>query len=103
MAVLSKSYKILSDWEGKRYLGLELDWDNEKREVHLSMIAYGVNALKRFNNKKPCKPQYQPYPHIKPVYGAKAQYLEQEDMSSILSQEDKKSIQEVTGMFLYYV
>ena len=49
MVVLSKSYKISSDWQGKRYLGLDLDWDYEKREVHLSMLTYVDDALKRFN------------------------------------------------------
>ena len=35
MVVLSKSSNISSDWKGKIYLGLDLDWDDEKREVHL--------------------------------------------------------------------
>ena len=39
MVLLSKIYKNLNDWEGKRYLGLDLDWDYEKREVHLSMLT----------------------------------------------------------------
>ena len=30
MVVLRKSYKISSDWEGKQYLGLDLDWYYEK-------------------------------------------------------------------------
>ena len=102
MVVLSKRYNILSNWEGKRYLGLDLDWDYEKREVNLSMLTYVNNTLKRFNHKKPRKPQNQPYPHTKTVYGAKAQISKPEDMSEILSQAYKKFIQEVTGTFLYY-
>ena len=35
--VLNKFYGIKTDWEGKRYLGITLDWDYTKREVHLSM------------------------------------------------------------------
>ena len=27
MSVLKRSYKIYADWKGKRYLGLDLDWD----------------------------------------------------------------------------
>ena len=53
MAVLIKSYKISSKWEGRSYLGLELDWGYENREMHLSMIAYIVDALKRFDHKQP--------------------------------------------------
>ena len=79
-----------------------MGWDYDKRKVHLSMITYVNDALKRFNHKKPRKPQDQPYPHTKLVYGAKAQFSEQEDMSEILSQKDNKFILEVTGTFLYY-
>ena len=46
---LIKSYKISRDWEVKRYLELDLDWYFEKREVHLSMLTYIDDALKRFN------------------------------------------------------
>ena len=89
MAILRKIYRISSDWEGKQYLILDLDWDYEKRKVHLSMLAYVYDALKRSNHEKTCKPQDQPYPHIKPFYRAKAQFSEQEEMSAILSQEEK--------------
>ena len=70
-----------------------MEWDYEKREVHLSMLTYVVDALKRFNHEKPRKPQHHPYLHTKTVYGAKAQFSEPEDMSEILSQANKKSIQ----------
>ena len=102
MVVLSKSYKISSDWEGKQHLGLDLDWNDEKLEVHLSMLTYFDNALKRFNDEKPRKTQDQPYPQTKTVYRAKAQFSDPEDMSEIFSQADKKFIQEVTETFLYY-
>ena len=102
MAVLKENYSISHDWEGKRYLGLDLDWDYEKREVHLSMLQYVVDALKRFHHEAPLKPQHQPYPRVKPVYGAKAQYSADDDDSPLLSKADKTFIQEVTGTFLYY-
>ena len=34
MVILSKIYKISIKWEGKRYLGLDLDWDDKKQKVH---------------------------------------------------------------------
>ena len=37
------------DLEGKQYLGLDMDWDYNKREVHLSMLTYADDALKGFN------------------------------------------------------
>ena len=102
VTVLKSNYKICTDWSGKQYLGIDLDWDYTNKKVHLSMIQYVINALKRFNHKKPRKPQDQPYPHVKPNYGTKAQYAEDDDPSPPLSKEDKKFIQEVTGTFLYY-
>ena len=39
MTFLSNHYTISSDWTGPRYLGLDLDWDYEKREVHLYMLS----------------------------------------------------------------
>ena len=86
MVVLSKSYKIPSNLERKQYLGLDLDWYYEKREVHFSMLTYIDDALKRSNHKKPFKPQEHPYPHTKTVYRSQAQFSEPEDMSEILSQ-----------------
>ena len=93
MVVLIKIYKISSDWEVKQYLGLDLDWDYEKREVHLSMLTYVNDALKRFYHKKLRKTQDQPYPHTKTVYWYKAQFSEPEDMSEILSQANKNFVQ----------
>jgi hypothetical protein len=34
---LKQDYKIEKDWEGTWYLGITLDWDYKKHEVHLSM------------------------------------------------------------------
>jgi hypothetical protein len=45
---------------------------------------------------------HQPYPHVKPTYSAKAQYMEDVDTSLPLYKKGKKYIQEVIGTFLYY-
>jgi hypothetical protein len=66
------------------------------------MIDYIPEALTRFQHQAPNKPQHQPYPHIKPNYGAKVQYTEDTFTSALLPNEDKKFIQEVIGTFLYY-
>ena len=81
ISVLKQDYEIDMDWEGTRYLGLTLDWDYTKREVHLSMPGYIENALVRFGHELPVKPQMQPYPHTIPTYGAKIQYAKAADTS----------------------
>ena len=100
--ILKEHYEISMDREGSRYLGITMDWDYDKREVHLSMPGYVRKALTRFKHPTPSKPQNQPYPHIPIKYGAKVQYAEPEDSSPLLNKADQKFIQEVTGTFLYY-
>jgi len=58
-------------------------------------------ALLRFKHIALSKPQHQPYPHVKPNYGAKAQYETQRDDSPKLDKAGTKFIQEVTGVFLF--
>ena len=37
LSVIQQYYKCTADWEGTRYLGMTLEWDYDKHEVHLSM------------------------------------------------------------------
>ncbi len=66
------------------------------------MLEYVPKALERFQHKGPSTPQHQPYPHIKPTYGATCQYAEASNTSELLSKENKTYTQEVIGTFLYY-
>ena len=38
LSVLKSNYKISTDWSGKRYLDIDLDWDYAHNKVHLSML-----------------------------------------------------------------
>jgi hypothetical protein len=101
-SILSKHYKCLHDWDGQRYLGMNINWDYTGRAVHVLMLDYVPKALTRFQHTPPRIPQHQPYPHVKPTYGAKAQYTEEVDTSLPPDNKGKKYIQEVIGTFLYY-
>ncbi len=100
--VLKEHYKVEEDWEGKQYLGITLDWDYKNHKVHLSMPEYVEHALAPFNHPAPDKPQHQPHQHSIPTYRATVQYTKSEDTSRRLSPAEKKYIQEVIGVFLYY-
>ena len=65
------------------------------------MPGYIPKALLCFKHPIPTKPQDQPYPHVKPNYGAKTQHTAAEDTSPPLDKADKKIIQEVCGTFLF--
>ena len=60
MSILKTCYAVSRYWEVKRYLSLDLDWDYDKRHVHLSMLSFVTNALKRFHHMQTRKPQDQP-------------------------------------------
>jgi hypothetical protein len=99
--VLEEHYAISQDWEGKKYCGLTLDWDYEGHQVHLSLPGYIKRALIRFRHAQPKKRQDQPHQHVRPTYGAKAQYAEEGDSSEPLTKQEQKFVQEVVGVFLY--
>ena len=98
---LSENYVLDTDWDGKKYVGITLDWDYVGRKVHLSMPGYCDDALVRFGHVMR-KRTDQPHKHEVPVYGAKVQYAKDEDTSPPLSKEEKQFIQQVTGVFLFY-
>ena len=57
LSIIQQNYKCKAEWDGSRYLGLTLDWDYQKREVHVSMPGYVHEALQRFQWRAPSKPQ----------------------------------------------
>ena len=101
VSVLEEHYDISTDWHGKKYIGLTLDWDYEKREVHTSMPGYVDRGLTEFGHKPPARRQDSPHP-AKPIrYGAREQFAEAADNSPLLGKVGKKFIQKVNGKFLY--
>jgi hypothetical protein len=102
LQVLKQDYEIEEDWEGTCYLGITIDWDYKKREVHLSMPGYVKKALAQFCHRIPERSQHQPHKHTIPSYGATIQCAKPEDTTRLLSKEEKKYIQQVIGTFLYY-
>ena len=51
--ILQEHYTISNDWSGSRYLVMYIDWDYARQEVHLSMLSYVQDALKRFHHDLP--------------------------------------------------
>jgi hypothetical protein len=80
LQALNMHYKCSQDWGGKKYLGMDIDWDYKQRKVHVLMLEYVPKALMRFQHKAPSMAQHQPYPHVKPTYGTTHQYAEASNM-----------------------
>eukprot|EP00956_Cyclotella_meneghiniana_P024798 scaffold50421_cov81-Cyclotella_meneghiniana.AAC.3 len=100
LKTLEEHYKVTSDWKGDRYIGIHLQWDYNKRQVHLYMPDYVKRALKQFQHKLR-KRQNQPFPHTPIEYGAKHQYAKEKSKSPKLDAKGKKFIQQVCGKFLF--
>ena len=100
--MIRKYYPMTVDENATKYIGLTIQWDYTKRKAHIHMPGYLDKAFVRFNHEKSMKIQNSSYPHVPSNYGAKIQYVEDEIDSPILSKEDTKYIQAVTGTLLYY-
>ncbi|KAK1740972.1 hypothetical protein QTG54_008224 [Skeletonema marinoi] len=100
-SVLKLHYPVKSEWDGKRYIGIFLDWDYTNRKVHLSIPGYKERALKQFNHPTPRKPQHQPFPHTPVKYGAPKQYAKEESTAPPLDKKGTRFIQQVCGKFLF--
>jgi hypothetical protein len=81
---------------------MDIDWDYKQRKLHVLMLEYVPKALMRCQHMAPSTPQHQPYPHVKPTYGATRQDAEASNTSELLSKENKAHFQEVICTFLYY-
>ena len=94
-AALKENYEVTTDWEGERFVGIKLNWDYNKRTVTMSMPGYIEAALKRFQHKKPNKPEHCPHLAQDRQIRVKVQLTAPEDNSPQLSKEQKKEIQRI--------
>ena len=88
-AAFREHYDITSDWDGKKYIGFDLDWYLTKRGVHVSIEGYVDQERKDLGHKMPPKRQDSPYPNTPPNYVAKVQYTEYPNKSPLLGEWGK--------------
>ena len=98
---LEHDYKVTTDWTGNHYIGITLDWDYNRCQVHLSMPGYVKKALKQFQHPPPATKQHAPFQCARINYGAKKQYATQSSTAPPLDKKGKKYIQQVCGKFLF--
>ena len=51
-ATLKYNYGVTTEWDGKCYIGITLDWEYERQQVHLSMPGYIAKVLKFSNTSR---------------------------------------------------
>ena len=98
---LQKLYKLHIDWEGKKYLGFEIHFDDEAQEVVLGMPKYVPKMLELFYPGENLKGAKSPAVYTPPQYGAQ-QKTPMKDVSEPLSGEDKTKLQAMVGSLLFY-
>ena len=100
---LQETYAVTTDWEGKKFSGIDLKWDYNQHTCWLTMDGYITKVQILFENKDPTKPQHSPHKHCPINYGAKAQFeTDDGDTSQPLNAAGIKRVQGIDGCLLYY-
>ena len=102
LTALQENYKVTTDWDGKKFAGIDLKWDYNKRTCRLSMDGYIAEVLQKYNHPTPRKAQHSPHAHREIIYGAKQQLIPDDDTSERLDEKRVKRIQGIIGSLLYY-
>ena len=82
---LKAKYTISTDWEGKLYCGLTLDWNYKQQTVTISIPNYISKTLHKLQHQMPEKPEDAPCPALRIEYGAKTQYIDKQEQNTFLS------------------
>ena len=51
--ILKKYHNITEDWEAKKYAGIDLKWDYEKRTCQATMDGYILDLRNKFQHMQP--------------------------------------------------
>ena len=99
----SSGFTVSTDWTGKNYCGLTLDWDYKAGHVDISMPNYIPAALLKFQHNQPSRPCNAPHKWTRPAYGKQTQFAPPLDDSDLLQTKiEIRRIQAIVGTFLYY-
>ena len=69
--IIKEKYPVKTDWNGSKYLGIDLEWYYDEWYVMLSMKGYVKKALREFLHRTPSKPVYGPTKYNQPEFGKK--------------------------------
>ena len=101
---LENLYKRTTDWEGKLYLGMKLNWNYTKKWMGKPMPGYIGKLWTRFYDVN-MAPKLVEAPHVwtDPQYGLiQPQLTTPIDSSPLFSAPEKTRLQEIFGSLLYF-
>ena len=99
---LERWYDVTVDWDGSKYVGINLQWNYKERTLHTSVPGYVNKSLLTFGHPKPAKPQHAPAKAELIQYGVKKQVSKPKDTTPQLTPEGIKKVQQVVGTFGWY-
>ena len=100
--IMREKYTFKVDFHAKQYIGIDLEWDYQKRELITSMKGYVEQALKELEHVLTSNRHYGAPSTVRtPQFGAKIQYVYDDDGVPIEEVRIRK-IQRAIGKFLYY-
>ena len=106
LSILSEHYEMSEDWEGKKFVGIDLAWNyaprHQDRTCRLSMDGYIAGLLLCEGHVASEKPQLSPHKHREIIYGARRQLAVEEDTSPPLNAKGITRVQRIVGALLYY-
>jgi hypothetical protein len=101
LKTLRQLYTIKVDYQGSKYLGIDITVDRKKRHVTLNMPGYITKLLKRVRPNG-VKGAHTPSKYSQPNYGNPKTQNATVDTSPLASPAQKKELQVVIGTLLYY-
>jgi hypothetical protein len=101
LQTLRKLYTVKVDYQGSRYLGMDISIDRQNRHVTLAMPGYIAKLLKRVRPKG-VKGARTPSKYITPNYQRSTAQTATMDPSPLASATQQKELQVVVGTLLYY-
>ena len=67
--ILKQYHNISEDWEGKKFAGIDLNWNYKKRTCRATMDGYILDLRTKYGHPAPEKPHYSPHKHHPIIYG----------------------------------
>ena len=102
-SAIRESYPMTIDWSSTKYIGINLDWNYNKRKLCSSIPGYVKKVLKQFNyQQQTIQKQNSPSLYIAPKFGSKTPQMTSIDTSVSMTRKQKILLQQIVGKFLYY-
>ncbi len=104
LTAIRSMYQLTVDLQGKRFLGMSIDFDRTERTLAISMPHYIARTLNRFNCAD-LPMVHSPLLYVPPIKGIRGpQLLTSPDTANdpLLSPQRKKTVQQILGTLLYY-